>query len=228
MKKYIDIHPALGSLQIFPRKRSRFARKWSALFCVLFLLTALAEAASAGETEQTTDKVVFLPFSIQVPGPYGYLEHGLTSILASRLTARTKIVAVHQNYATGKRSIHLQEGQHEAFAQMLVSLKARYLIVATLAPTEEQIEITAQVFSKAEGATPRVFTRSITTIDQSLQAVDELAWDIAEKIFEKQRPKQITDAPVEQDDGMAAFQTVHPDRVYKEGINTGSELQPGR
>ena len=79
-------------------------------------------ALAAEAPEQTAParrQVLFLPFSVDIPGSHAYLRNGLASMLASRLATRANIIAVPQGAATEQMAAALKAGNHEAFGQQL-------------------------------------------------------------------------------------------------------------
>ena len=181
-------------------------------------------ALAAEAPEQTAParrQVLFLPFSVDIPGSHAYLRNGLASMLASRLATRANIIAVPQGAATEQMAAALKAGNHEAFGQQLRHSGADYLVMGSLAPADESLLLTSYVFSKNAGQAPRKFSHTLPAVEGAMGAVDDLAWQISGTVFGKPRPEEAAAAPV-QGKGTAAFQTAHPERAYRENLFAGS------
>jgi TolB-like protein len=192
-----------------------------AVFFILFGAQTQAEESRAGES------AIFLPFNIELAGDYGYLRHGLTSVLASRIATRTGIRVVHGTTAVNKITAFFKAGQQEKAFQALAKSGADYLIMGSLAQDDGEFVLTVNVVSRREGVAPKQFHRKAAEIDGALPMMDELAWDVSAEVFNIARPKTMV-APKKQAEGvsgMSGFQTEHPDRAYKEGMFAG--IMPG-
>jgi hypothetical protein len=189
-----------------------------------FCLVVGAISASAKTTEPAKRQVVFLPFTVEIPGSYAYLRQGLASMLASRLASRVDIAAVAQGGATEQMAKSLKAGDNALFSQQLRQSGADYLVLGSLTVKGERFELTSYVFSNTAGETPKKFQRDVASIDNAMTAIDDLAWDISSGVFGQQKPEE---AP--QTAGKTAFQTAHPERAYREGrlIGSASGLETG-
>ena len=187
-------------------------------------LTTGAAFAATKPTEPAKHQVVFLPFTVEIPGSYAYLRQGLASMLASRLASRVDIAAVPQGAATEQMAKALKAGEYASFSQQLRQSGADYLIIGSLTPKGDQFEITSYVFANSAGQAQKKFQRDVATIDKVMTAIDDLAWDISSSVFGKQKPDE---AP--QTTKTNAFQTAHPERAYREGrlAGSGSGLESG-
>ncbi len=193
-----------------------------ALCSVYLFQIAPSVTASQLETESSA-RVVFLPFSIQVPGPYAHLENGLSSMLQSRLASRAEITAVNSS-ESGKRLLNnLRNNTLKSFARELAQTKAEYLILGSLDIAQNGYQLTAYVFSKDITQAPHSFQESIHSIDDAMTAMDRLSWTISEQIFAGTKPDQ---QPLSQEasSGMVALRTRHPDRIYREGLFTTADI----
>lgn len=178
------------------------------------LLAATSEPANKRQ-------VVFLPFSIEIPGSYTYLRNGLTSVLSSRLATRANIIALPQSATTDQMAAALKSGNYASFNQLLQQTGADYLFLGSLAAKGDQFEVTGHVFSKVAGQTPKKFTQAMRSVDDAMTAIDAMAWDISGSVFGKPKPEEIA-ATTSPSSGSAAFQTAHPERAYRENLMSGS------
>ncbi|WP_456473293.1 FG-GAP-like repeat-containing protein [Desulfolithobacter sp.] len=194
---------------------------------LLFLCFFLSISTANGQSVQKK-KVVFLPFSIEIQGPYDYLADGLSSILASRLARRAPIIGLHRTSETRKLTSDLQSGSQQPVRYILKQLGADYLVLGSVGKNREENTTRISVFVlNPNNSQPRIYSRPIDDISQAVQAVDSLAWDIAVDVFSVQRPgKAGAEKNKQADTGLNAFETAHPERAFKEGIyqDTGSGL----
>jgi len=197
----------------------------AAVVC-LALLCLAPPSPAAEKSGQKEARVIFLPFEVRLPGQYGYLREGLATMLASRVTAHAGIIALHQSAETRQLSTLLQSGREQEFARMLAGIRADYVIMGSLTGKEGTFELTTHVFARSAGSAPKRFTRTISSLDGIMAGIDELSWDIAVKVFGRQRPEP-TQAGRAKEQGMAAFTTEHPERAFREGLYRGSELGLG-
>ena len=217
-------------MNVTPLLKNNSARKPLGLARTLALLLAAVcccailaawRPAIAKTAEPSKRQVIFLPFDVEIPGSYAYLRNGLSSTLASRLASRADIVAVAQGSASEQMAKALKSGDHGIFAQQLRQSGADYLIMGSLAPKSGQFELTSYVFSQAANQAPKKFQQSFQTVDDAMTAVDDLAWSISGSVFGAAKPEPA--GTVSKDgQGLAAFQTAHPERAYREGLYSGA------
>ncbi len=200
-----------------PRKSRSF---FPIFFCLVFacLLTAATWANAAKDTEQPPETLVFLPFVINTENPQQYLREGLTDILASRVANRTGYTAIHKNKKTRQLTALLEREEQQPLKELLNSMQADHLILGTLSRQKTDFEILVHLLSKTK-ATPVSFSRTISSINQAMTALDELSMELADTILNK-KPEKVRQASSQspQDRGLSSFQTANPNRAYKEGL----------
>ena len=209
-----------------PQRPSSLSTKWLtgsspirlALLCsLLTLVLAVANSfAAAEEAGEIPGKIVFLPFTIQTAKPQQYLQDGLTDILATRMTNRTGLTAVHRNSKTRQLATLIETGDQQAFKEMLNKMDADYLVIGSLEQRNTDYEIMIYVFNRNR-PTPSSFSRTIPALNRTIPAMDEISLEIAEQVFNKKLPEPLVSDPPETE-GISAFQTAHPDRAFKEGL----------
>lgn len=189
----------------------------SLLICFLFILFSFPLSAWAAEPGKA--QVIFLPFSVQITGPYEYLQNGLPSVLASRLATRADITAVSRTGPEDQMAQALTAGEYTIFNTLLRQSGANYLILGALTPTGATFELTSYVFTAAPGEPPKKFTVPLAAVDEAMTAIDNLAWEISGAMFERPRPETFTAGPVS-DESLPAFQSAHPERAYRQEMLT--------
>jgi len=213
----IPLHKKGSTFQrVAPQRAIALTSIFVALLTLLVLSTDPAPAW-AKTAEPAKRQVVFLPFTVEIPGSYAYLRNGLASMLASRLASRTDIAAVPQGASTEQMAKALKSGEYAAFSQQLRQSGADYLIMGSLTPKGDQFELTSYVFSNAAGQAPKKFHKDVVVIDNAMTAVDEMAWEISSAVFGKAKPEESPQTKTS-----AAFQTAHPERAYREGRFAGT------
>ncbi len=204
----------------------------------LITILALAPSAHAAKKHRNTvppaaatsvaskPLVIFLPFDVQVPGSYAYLSNGLTSTLASRLASRAGISAVSEGGAPEHLKQALQAGDHRAFSQLLQQSGASYLVMGSLAPKAGEFEMLCYVFSRSGSQGPTKFQENFQSVDDAMNAVDSMAWKISGSVFNAPQPEGLVEN-IGSKNEMAAFQTAHPERAYREGLMASTGLEAG-
>ncbi len=220
----IPLHTNNFSFQPGPPNRTSTLRSLFVALCTVLILAAASTPVCAKTAEPAKRQVVFLPFTVEIPGSYAHLRNGLASMLASRLASRTDIAAVPQGASTDQMAKALKSGEYGAFSQQLRQSGAEYLIMGSLTPKGEQFELTSYVFSNAAGQAPKKFQKDFVVIDNAMTAIDEMAWEISGTVFGKEKPE--ASPPTK---GSTAFQTAHPELAYRQGrfAGTASGLEVG-
>ncbi len=184
---------------------------------VVLLLLSVPNCLRAQEDEPAPPgKIIFLPFTVKTDTPQQHLQDGLTDILASRMTNRTGLIAVHRSSQTRQLAALIEKGDQQAFKDMLKKMKGDYLVIGSLEQQDTDYEIMIYVFNRRKPA-PSSFSKTITTLDRAIPALDELSIEIAAQVFNKGQPELLISSSSE-DEGVSGFQTAHPDRAFREGL----------
>ncbi len=198
-------------------KYKSFTVPFYSILIILIILWGFTSPVN-GASQETANKkqVLFLPFVVDIPdASSGYLENGLSSVLASRLAIHAGIRPIGGN-GTGKKLFnHLQQGRFDSVKKMLAAAKADYLVIGALEQEEKNYLISCYVFTGASVTSPAHFEKQFPHIDDIIKDVDDMAWEISDKIFGKPRPVK-SKKNIDKSNGVAAFHTTHPDRLYKE------------
>lgn len=184
------------------------------LFRCLLPLLALLLALPAASRAADTGKIVFLPFTVRTQPPLEHLRNGLTSVLATRLADRTGLAAVHGADKTGGLEAQLQQGRQQEARQLLRQLGGDWLLFGSLEQQGQGYAVRIHVFGGKTA--PASFSRTIDALDKTIPAVNELAEEIAAKVFHQGEAAEAQ--PAADKDGMSGFQTAHPDKAWRDGI----------
>ncbi|MCI5223579.1 MAG: hypothetical protein D3924_13145, partial [Candidatus Electrothrix sp. AR4] len=204
-------------------------RRFYLIVATLLFALLVASGGIAGEenTSSVKEKIVILPFTVQTSGSQTHLRTGLTNILATRMTHRTGFVAIQRKTRMDELASLLRRGDKQEAVKILKEAEGAYLLIGSLEEQELGYEIVVHVFNR-QNKVPASFSTTFSSLSRALSAVDELSLDIAEKIFDRPRvEKQLS--LIADSDGMAGFQTAHPDRAYKTGLyREGADEVPSR
>jgi TolB-like protein len=183
---------------------------------LVLLWCGLAANGFCADEETPPGKIVFLPFTIHTNQARQYLQDGLTDILATRLTSRTGLIAVHRTKETKKLAQLMRQGNQAEFKDILANLRADFLVLGSLDQQPAGYEIMVYVFDRKKGS-PASFSKNIPDLSKTIPAMDDISIEIAGAVFNKNKTVQL--APTNpQEEGMSGFQTAHPDRAYREGL----------
>jgi TolB-like protein len=187
---------------------------------VLILLVFLCGILPVGAAiaEQDGKSVAILPFTLNAPPDMQYLREGLRDMIGSRLRVEAGTVMVSNSEVDEALRAAGGEPSAETMGDLARSLGADYLIHGSITALGGGISIDARVFSAAAPAAEaeQRFYGSAMSNDRIMQAIDTLAWDIIEQLFDKKRPAamQAAQPAPSAAQGGQEFTTVHPDKTF--------------
>lgn len=208
-------------------KRYRFPFILSTLLIVILISVLPGHAAD----EDAKGSVAVLPFEMHAPGSMAYLQDGLRDMLASRLAANGGARVIDRNQINGLLPAPGAILQDQPAVSLGSQLGADYVIIGSLTSLGTGMSIDAKVLSVSSTFEPMNFYASATKEDELINAINQLSWDIAEKVFGSKRPASaiqstsVRPAPAKDEAGMASFKTEHPDKAFMTGTGiAGSPL----
>jgi len=183
-----------------------------ALLPALLLLALSLVPAQAAEK---TGRIAFLPFATHTAKDMGYLGGAVRDMLASRLAAELGLTVVDRTRVDTALAGAEPPAQAEGQAALAAGLEADYLVSGSITALGSALSLDAKVFDRAGGNLQSFYA---TAKDESaiIPAIDSLAWDIGEKVFQRPRPAT---ALVQQPVSPAAqaspgqYATPHPERA---------------
>jgi TolB-like protein len=198
-------------------------------FILFFFLVFFSTIPTPGQAEDNGAKgtIAVLPFEMHAPGSMAYLQDGLRDMLASRLStnAGAKVIDRNQiNNLLPEPSAVLQDQQALDLGSQL---GADYVITGSLTSLGTSMSLDAKVFSVTATQEPMSFYASATQDSELINAINQLSWDIAEKVFDKKRPASaiqttsIQPAVKEEETVTEPYITAHPDKAFKADTGTG-------
>ena len=211
-------------------KEKRYCFPFILSLFLLCITTTVIPGHAADDDAKGT--VAVLPFEMHTPGSMAYLQDGLRDMLASRLAANGGAEVIDRN-----RINELLPGpgailQDQPAINLGSELGADYVITGSLTSLGTSMSLDAKVFSVSSTFEPISFYASATKEDELINAINQLSWDIAEKVFGSKRPFSAVQAtsvqpvPQKDDTGMASFKTEHPEKAFMKQGGSGTMGPP--
>jgi hypothetical protein len=150
-----------------------------------------------------------------------YLQDGLRDMLASRLAANGGVTIIENSTVAPLLQEQEKPLQQKEAVEIARRLAADYIVTGSLTSLGGSVSLDAQVLSSDDSFEPLSFYASAAEENEVIGAINQLAWDIAAKVFGAEPPaaaapaKAAQPAPAAEDDAMAAFKTEHPEKIYK-------------
>ncbi|MCI5113387.1 MAG: VCBS repeat-containing protein [Candidatus Electrothrix sp. AW1] len=168
-------------------------------------------------------QIIIPPFKVQTKHPQPYLQTGLANILATRITKKTGYIVASHSPTTDMLTDLLAQQNYIRVQKILQKMDNTYLLAGVLREKQQGYEMTIHVFEhrpKAQISLSQKFQR----LDRALSTVDELAVNIAEKVFSISRPTK--DQVIPASNGFEEFHTAHPERIFKDKKFGANITQP--
>ena len=190
------------------------------LFIVLpFLLVVLISSALPAFA-QVQKKVAILPFEVLAAKDFAYLQEGVRIMLASRLAAGAGVTVVDRAAVDQALAGNGKALAPEKIKELGKKLGADYLVTGNLTAMGG-VSLDAKVHSVADGGVQNFFATAAKE-GEVINAVDQLAWDVAAKVFGVTPPagqgQAVATAPIPM---QSPYQTAHPDRGFMYQSNGG-------
>lgn len=190
--------------------------------CVLILIGG--GSAALGEERVGISRFLFLPFDSSSAGKYAYLADGVHSMLASRLAAKSGVKLVDSSvHEMDLKQLEAAGVDKQKAAAVFTRLQTDFLVSGAVYATDSRLKVQVVVTSAESTAEPQSFTAVAEGEDHIISAIGSLADNIVDKVINRRHPETIktVDAEVE---GMAGFQTEHPEKQYKKGLYGGGAI----
>lgn len=172
-------------------------------------------------------RFLFFPFDSSSAGKYAYLADGVHSMLASRLAAKSGVKLVEPSvHDMDLKQLEAAGVDKQKAAAVFTRLQTDFLVSGAVYATDSGLKVQVVVTSAESMAEPQSFTAVAEGEDQIISAIGSLADDIADKVINRQHPETIKTADAEVE-GMAGFQTEHPEKQYKKGLYGGGAIVSG-
>jgi TolB-like protein len=193
------------------------------IFLFFAFLFSLPTPSRAGEKEKK--RIAFLPFEVHASEDLSYLSEGIRDMLASRLAAEAGVIVV------GKAGVDqsVKDESHldpQALMDIGRTLGADYLVSGSFTFLGGSVSLDASVYEPANPGPPQRFYATAASEGEVIRAVDQLSWNMAEKLFQVKKPPQFQSAAISAQEApkqvAAPFQTAHPERAFIASASTAS------
>ncbi len=195
-------------MKMYKRNKSCFS-----LLCSLLIIVFVFAFHEKSHADNNT---AILPFQVNASKDMAYLKNGIRDMLASRLAAGSAISIINKAKADKvvQAGSAILPADYQNISEML---GADYLIVGSFTSLGGGASIDAKVYA-SQTHTTYDFYSTAAKADDVIMAINNLAWDIGEKIFGKPRPAQARpSSPVAVSPSPAlvsANRTAHPERAF--------------
>lgn len=182
------------------------------LIVLLFGFSSTSHCAPKQQTKKAT--IAFLPFESHSAKDLSYLTSGIRDMLASRLASGVSAKIIDKSSIDEALTKSGRISQPSQFQQLAKKLEANYLVTGSLTAFGSSLSLDAKVYDR-DGVAQNFYATAATE-DDIIMAIDQLAWNIAEKIFNYQPPAQSMQmaTPSTQTPSQPAYQTAHPERAF--------------
>ncbi|OGQ95278.1 MAG: hypothetical protein A2521_03870 [Deltaproteobacteria bacterium RIFOXYD12_FULL_57_12] len=201
------------------RHSTRFVYFCGCLALLLLLCQPAALLAEPSQKAVAPVKVALLPFAVNAATSMDYLKNGIRDMLATRLAANTG-AAIISNDLVAKTLVETggeaRLTSPAALQDLGMKLGADYLVSGSMTAIGGSVSLDAKVLAMAKPAeAAQTFYATAPKEDDVLVAINQMAWEISEKVFGKTRPGSMAPAPAgPAPQESAAYQTAHPDRAF--------------
>jgi TolB-like protein len=205
-------------------KEKRYCFSFILSLFLLFIATTVIPGHAADDDAKGA--VAVLPFEMHAPGSMAYLQDGLRDMLASRLAANGGARVIDRNRINALLPEPGTILQDQQAVELGSQLGADYVITGSLTSLGTSMSLDAKVLSVSSTFKPISFYASATKEDELINAINQLSWDIAEKVYDSKRPASavqttsVQPTPRKDDTGMASFTTEHPEKAFMTGTGT--------
>ena len=174
-----------------------------------------------GKADSQAVKVTLLPLDMSKAGKYDYLGDALHNMLASRLSGAEDVEIVDislskKEYGRLQSLVGLEDAQNS-----LKKMDTDYVGVGAGYATQGGLKLQMTFYPNDSAKKPIALTMVAKSEGEIIAAVGSFAEEIREKALGlKVETKTVTIRDGETD-GLAAFQTEHPEKAYKKGVYSG-------
>lgn len=174
-----------------------------------------------GKTDSQAVKVALLPLDMSKAGRYDFLGDALHNMLASRLSGAEDVEIV--DISLSKKEYERLQGlvKLEDAENSLKKMNTDYVGAGATYATQGGLKLQMTFYPKDSAKKPIALTMVAKDEGEIIAAVGNFAEEIREKALGlKVESKTVTIRDGETD-GLAAFQTEHPEKAYKKGVYSG-------
>lgn len=193
-----------------------------ALSIVLVMLSICSPVFA--ETDSKVVKVALLPLDMSKAGKYVYLGDALHGMLASRLSGAEDVEIVDVSLSK-KEYIRLQGlVKLEDAKNSLKKMDTDYVGAGTSYATQSGLKLQMTFYPKDADKKPIALTMVAKDEGEIIAAIEGFAEEIREKALGLKVERKAVTIRDGETDGLAAFQTEHPEKAYKKGVYSGGQF----
>ena len=196
------------------------------LFRVLVFFALLVAGTDVqAEVGNGPSRFLCFPFDSSSAGKYAYLADGIHSMLASRLAAKSGIQLVdYIGREAELKSLETAVAKGQQVKGVFETLQADYLVSGAAYATDTGLKIQVVISARTNKSNPYNFTGIAESEEQVIAVINTLADNIADTIVAAQQRSDSSVSTGQVSDGMAGFQTEHPEKQYKRGMLGGGAI----
>ena len=198
-----------------------------------FFLFSFGTFPARAVEKKTSSALIILPFDTTAAGKYSYLKESLRNMLTTRLAVRDDIRVLDESLSPGEMA-EIKALKHRTPPKGLFSRRhADYIVTGVLSAVGEGMHLQLTFHPASGGKSPLKLSMSAENEEGILPSLDRLVVEIGGKVGGSP-PRQRAEEGVKEGavgppaagglNGMAAFQTPHPERMYKTGIYGGGSI----
>ncbi len=174
-----------------------------------------------GKAESQVVKVALLPLDMSKAGKYDFLGDALHNMLASRLSGAEDVEIVDislskKEYERLQGLVKLEDAQNS-----LKKMDTDYVGAGASYATQGGLKLQMTFYSKDSTKKPVALTMVAKNEGEIIAAVGSFAEKIREKALGLKVESKTVTIRDGDTDGLAAFQTEHPEKAYKKGVYSG-------
>ncbi|MBW1634905.1 MAG: VCBS repeat-containing protein [Deltaproteobacteria bacterium] len=195
-------------------------------FSLIFLSCLMCFNSTVyGLESGTPQKVILSTFDVSSGGRYAYLRDGISSMLASRLSAMDGVELLDQKISDEKLA-GLKKGEG---GDKGVSLEpgVDYLVAGSLFALKKGLNIQVVVYPLSPGGKIEHFSAVAEDDGSVISTLDTLSQDIGASVFGLQTGGADAETGGKRGAGTKGFVTVNPEAAYKRGLYSGSVVDIG-
>lgn len=182
------------------------------------------------EANAEVARVMVLPFDGTSSGDFKYLTDSVRSMISSRLAANPGVEVV--DYTLTPEELKTLHGAKEGAASgeaVFSRLKTDYIISGSLYALQTGLKIQATLNGKPSLPVPEgVFTVLAVNEEHIISSVEDLVDDIVSRGMSKPDDRSfMAEVQTDQKEGIAGFNTEHPDKMFKKGLYGGAIVAEG-
>lgn len=174
-----------------------------------------------GQAESNAVKVALLPLDMSKAGKYGFLGDALHNMLASRLSGAEDVEIV--DILLSKKEYERLQGlvKLEDAKDSLKKMNTDYVGTGATYATQGGLKLQMTFYPKDSEKKPISLTMIAKDEGEIIAAIGGFAEEIRGKVLGLEIEQKAVTIRDGESDGLAAFQTEHPEKAYKKGVYSG-------